>query len=815
MRNKLIGLVCVFICATLICCANAIAEGKKTLEDNLLENLFEDWYYVKDTVPDGMLYQNHIFIRIYGDDGLENPEKVEVKAISGDQFLADAVKFAVVDKNDMYFKETHWYNGDDLLGVHINADIPEMHDSNLGAVYFYIDNDVLVKPGEAELEISIETATRQWTGIYYLKVIDYNEYPLFSVMQTEMTLDAEPGNVFSYDEINSSFADFHGDEIWDQINYNEKYIKEITESKGYIWPITYDYDTNVYKVYDLETEKRIDGITVEGNRNFYNLYLTINEYGKYNLEYRTPDFGNVKLIAPITINAAGIYITGEGKAQPGGQIQFSVTGYTEGKTFVWSVDGEHAQIDKDSGLLTIDADAEMGSKWKVTVTSKTGESVSKSIAYERLLESETIKLFDYPLNGILIPEISNWTVSNLFDSGYVYALRNSSNSAWCVARMAAIGDSQYTALCKDADEAKKILEGINLGDDLQNIESKWVEKNGYPVLMATYELNNRSTGFLAYVRNSLMVGLTIWSEDKQVTMQDVEALADYLQYDESQAYFKTTDVELTVSSKGDPVAVTAGKNVQFTSAFANPDAVNKKNANDAVIWSVGNADTGESVEGVTIDAKGQLKVDKNLAAPVNLQVKVASELFNTSATYNISAMPIVSKVILDPAELFFYVGTEDPQTVKASLEPATVPPIGLTWTPAKKDIVEITPVEDGTVSIKPLKAGKTDIAVKEPGGRNAKLTVNVVAPVESVELKANGTAKAGGKVKIAATLAPKNVGNKTVQWSVDVGEDIAKIDEKGQLTISKEAPSGTKITVTCTAIGAPTPVVETMEIEVP
>ena len=87
-----------------------------------------------------------------------------------------------------------------------------------------------------------------------------------------------------------------------------------------------------------------------------------------------------------------------------------------------------------------------------------------------------------------------------------------------------------------------------------------------------------------------------------------------------------------------------------------------------------------------------------------------------------------------------------------NVQPATVPPVGLTWTPAKKDIVEIAPVEDGVVSIKPLKAGKTDIAVKEPGGKNAKLTVNVVAPVESVELKVNGKPKAGGKVNIAAAL---------------------------------------------------------------
>ena len=150
-----------------------------------------------------------------------------------------------------------------------------------------------------------------------------------------------------------------------------------------------------------------------------------------------------------------------------------------------------------------------------------------------------------------------------------------------------------------------------------------------------------------------------------------------------------------------------------------------------------------------------------------------------------------------------------------NVQPVTVPPVGLIWTPAKKDIVEITPVEDGVVSIKPLKAGKTDIAVKEPGGKNAKLTVNVVAPVESVELKVNGKPKAGGKVTVAATLAPKNVGNKAVQWSLDVGEDIATINEKGQVTIGKEVASGTKITVTCTALGAPGPVVDALVFEIP
>ena len=273
---------------------------------------------------------------------------------------------------------------------------------------------------------------------------------------------------------------------------------------------------------------------------------------------------------------------------------------------------------------------------------------------------------------------------------------------------------------------------------------------------------------------------------------------------------------LSVSTKDGAASISAGKKLQMIAAFDNPDLINRNNKNDEVIWSAVNTETGETVPAAAIDAKGQLTIDKNLNETVQLIVTGESALYGTKATAVITAVPVVKKVIADPAELFFYVGTEEVQTVKASTEPSMVFPAGfLTWTPAKKDIVEITESEDGVVSIKPLKAGKTDITVKEPGRKNAKVKVNVVDPVESVELAVKGNAKAGGKVNITAALAPKTAGNKTVEYSLDVGEDIATINEKGQLSISKDAPSGTKITVTCTALGAPAPVTAFVVIEVP
>ena len=63
-------------------------------------------------------------------------------------------------------------------------------------------------------------------------------------------------------------------------------------------------------------------------------------------------------------------------------------------------------------------------------------------------------------------------------------------------------------------------------------------------------------------------------------------------------------------------------------------------------------------------------------------------------------------------------------------------------------------------------------------------------------------------------LEPKKVGNKKVQWSIDADESIATIKPNGQLKIAKGTPSGTVITLTCTAEGAATPLVETKTVTV-
>ena len=197
-----------------------------------------------------------------------------------------------------------------------------------------------------------------------------------------------------------------------------------------------------------------------------------------------------------------------------------------------------------------------------------------------------------------------------------------------------------------------------------------------------------------------------------------------------------------------------------------------------------------------------------------MEVRVSSPIFHTSAAYAVTVIPAAAKVSANPAEVFFYTDTNAQETVQAVLEPDTVPPVGITWKLKKEGIVELTPGENGTAVLKPLAAGKTAVTVSEPGGKNATVNVTVTDAVTAVELTAKGKSTPGGAVTVAAVLQPKTAGNKQLKWSLDVGEDIATVNEKGQVKISRTAPAGTVFHVTCTALGAPEPVSATVEITV-
>ena len=354
-----------------------------------------------------------------------------------------------------------------------------------------------------------------------------------------------------------------------------------------------------------------------------------------------------------------------------------------------------------------------------------------------------------------------------------------------------------------------------------------MSEDGHPAHIHIFETENEdgepyTVGFLYYARNNRILRARLFSEPRngasgqdlpQVTREDMIRVFGGIGYDPAGAPITVADAAITLATKEGADTVTAGKKLTFTAAFANPEKVNKQNRNNAIEWSVSDV-SGEALPaGVTINKTGVLSTGRTDEV-LHLEVTASSPVFHVSATFPVTVIPVVKKVSVEPAELNFYAGTDTQQEVKAVLSPDTVPPQGITWKPSKKDIVEIVPDdENGTAVFRPLAAGKISVAVREPGGKNARLTVNVMEPVQGVELAVKGRPKPGSTVTVTYTITPKKAGNKNVEWSLDVGEDIATIS-KGRLKISKEAPVGTVITVTCTALGAPEPVVSGIQVEI-
>ena len=816
MTGRIKKCICVLMCAALLlgCLGTASADSKKKAADPDVD-LFESWYYVTDTIPEGMAsgYRRNyswLYDRNYNND--ERVVSLEVAFVSGDEALREAVK----------------------------ADSAEYSDGT--TYYLTVDNDALKAPGTAVFRVTIESENLRWDNKYTLTVIDYNEYPIAEVTKTDLAIDAAIGDRFTEEEILSQVAVLHMDEIAKAIRFKNPKIKNWNQHFTGL-DVSTDYsdtDENPEKTMeDREYTRTAVRFVYDSDPKTNESIETavIKKYGRHPLRLDVRA-GNIDLRIPFTVTAPGIAVETADKAVPGGKLQFKAVGTTDGMSFTWSSEGEGAAIDEKTGLMTIDAKAPMGSAFTVKATGDNGQEASAEV----VLNDGAFADVEYPTvrsqDGFGVPLPDGW-YNNSFDlyygNGYVLQAEDYSSAAYRTmdGKVYLTGTKENSEILEeDPETARAYLETdctIIENNDIKDIETEYIDLDGHPAILQTFTYYDEGAfyghiGFISYPRNTRLLQIRAYSkpgsgqgpEDiPRVSIQDLKNFAHCIQYNPDEAPFTAADAELKVTAKDSPEAVTAGKGVQFTAAFANPDRVNQKNKNNTVEWSAVNADTGEAAEGITISNKGQLKVDRGLEAPVKIEVRAASVKYGNIAAYSLTAIPAAQKVEADPAELFFYVGTEAPQTVKAILTPDTVPLIGITWTPSKKDIVEITDTGDGTVSIKPLKAGKITVAVKEPGGKNARLNVSVVDPVETVELTVSGKAKPGGTVAVKAALAPKTAGNKNLEWSLDVGEDIATITEKGQVKISKEAPSGTKITVTCKALGAPEPITATAEIEIP
>ena len=778
------------------------------------------WFYLPSTVPEELLNgrQSPEGIDMYqtsysGEYGYnEYADSITVEFVSGDEALRDAIQIAET--------EVPVYEKDQYTGT------------KKGPGY-YVDFDRITEPGRAVFHFTCESEHLKYEKDVTLRILSWEEYPLVTRKGAEnAVITLGKGDQVSPDRINGALIDVHADEIANAIRQEGEELHAGVS----IYPEFYDKETGEYVqcgYYAVgATNNEESGAPIDRLFSPWqgDLGYVFKEYGVYDVRAGV-SMGNIRTEATATVAVLPYRVSCPGAIAPGAAAQVSVTDEEpdSGRTFTLEASGEGITLDQEAGTLTADENAENGTRFTVTATPSDGgyPVVMSGVIADGALGGEKFKLVQ-AYEGFTLPLLSD--EDGKYQSGQTHSNRYLSipaddNAAYKLQQDAVLYE-QEEFLDREED-ARRALEGMSMeGIDITEDVTEAV--NGRPARIVLGKIHPSDgpeyyIGVLAMAVNRYILQFTAYSYTGNggapenlppVTKNDMLLIAEQVQFDPAQASITSEDGAITVAAKNGEQTLSGGKRIQFTAAFANPDRVNKKAKNDTVEWSVEDAETGEAPESIKIDKNGNLSADAKLAEVKKVLVKASSPIFHTETAAEVTVIPQVKKLTTDPAELFFYVGTDTAQTVRAVLEPDTVPPIGITWTPAKQDVLEITAGEDGTASIRALAAGKFNVAVKEPGGKNCQLKVSVVEPVTAVTLSVKGKSKPGQTVTIAAALEPKNPGNKALEWTTDADESVATINAKGQLKIAKEAQPGTEITVTCRALGAPEPIEEKITVTV-
>ncbi|MBR2661014.1 MAG: hypothetical protein IKE15_06380 [Clostridia bacterium] len=777
---------------------------------------FEKPLYAMSTLPDGLVTFNafdYVFLCPPGKrSDIQVPDAGELTFLSGDESLKDALCFSLADRVSLGTRSAE-----------------------------------TARPGEAMFRLRLQAGKLYYEAEVVFRMLSWNEYPLFEFRNPDRSGTAEkgegpeltdsfgnvaefyrsPGNnthLYTKAQIAALLISDHSAEVMGRLLTDEQ-IQAADEYKSgeSLYEISADRDDsgtdyypqeNLWHGVNINTDEECFQFREEGEYRF-SLYAQVsNVYGSRQFTVRVLPY---KLTGPSTLmpGESGIFAVRDNKPETG-------------RTFTLSAEGEGITFDPETGTLTAAENTPEGTEYTVrAVPSDGGASVAVTGKVTTgLITGETFRT-DRMTEGFSVPvpaDEGKYTVNRQDDMYLFVESRDDSLPAYLF-----IDYRIYNPLdefAEDEETAKKMYSNSH-HDSYEEYQDEIIRLGEHiaegQTLKASSGSGDFSYGELLYARNNRILQIRVFSEPQngtswedlpKVTMGDLRKLAEMIEYDPAQASITAADGAITLAAKEGTDVLTAGKKLTMQAVFASPDKVSKKAKNDTVVWSVADPETGKEPEGVTINDKGVLNAGKQVATVLKVEVKASSPIFHTSAVFPVTIIPAAKSIVPEPSEIFFYTGTDSDVTVKAKIDPDTVPPIGITWTPAKKGIVEIEPdTENGTAVIRPLAAGKTTIQVKEPGGKNGKLAVSVTAPVESIELAVSGKAVPGGTVTVKETLSPKQAGNKYVEWSLDVGEDVATVS-KGRVKIAKTVPAGTVITVTCTALGAPEPVVSTIRIEV-
>ena len=196
----------------------------------------------------------------------------------------------------------------------------------------------------------------------------------------------------------------------------------------------------------------------------------------------------------------------------------------------------------------------------------------------------------------------------------------------------------------------------------------------------------------------------------------------------------------------------------------------------------------------TVNSSGKVKGVSEGTAKITVTTKDGNKTATCKVTVK-AAEKKVTKIELSGSKA---IEQGDTVTLKTTITPSNATNKKVTWTSSNAKIATVN--NNGTV--KGVSAGTATITATAQDGSKVKGTIKVTVKeiaVTKISLnKSSVSLEAGGTVTLKATVFPSNAGNQKVTWS---GGTKNITVNNGKVTVSKNAKTGDKATITATSEG--------------
>lgn len=768
MKKKIFLCIAVFL-MTIALCLTAAADDEKSGIEEALDRMLNNTYFALDTI-ETVNTDDYYISPITGDP-------LEIIYIDGERATSGSVTFV---SGDEWMKE---------LVVWLDNAFPGEHGIGLAAHDF-------TKPGEAVFHIQAASKNHTFEKDYTLKIIPFPENAF--VLKEGKELRITPGKTYTERELISMVADMapemdgaviryynihgnasNGDEVWLGAQETGNYF--LYEQNEVTGTMSFEMANTQYAVFDVKMGPEP-----------YSLMGPTTVYQGTDIQYEVKaTTADEKVPGDFVITAEGADIDAEGRvtlkedAKPGDEFTVTAVSAEAGKTFTLTATITENPLTQTEWTETEAAGVTFP---LVDVTERNTEGPYDRELWDGLEENKEGRL-----NG-RFGKTNLWMSSNYS----VQSLRDYTGSFNDLVRNTKDVERQWT------EERYSTIKRIYLNGCPVSYAIKtetMPDGNQTQFLTINGQIGRKMINLTYYLNGNVKDGMPPYDD------AFIQEVFSRLKIDGEPVEIMTDEPKPALMQAEGITETSAGANVQYTAG--EPDAMFGQ-----VEWSVTDAE-GQPTKAATIDKNGLVKTNKGLKEAAKVTVQAKYEYCSEPAGLELTIYPAMKKITVESTDTMLYMDGGHTVNLKAKADPEDAKLLGLSWVMNKEGFAELKDNGDGTATLTPVSPGALNVTVTEAGGKKgtAKITVTDKA-VTAVEIVMKGTASPGKTVSLTAKLTPDKPAKKDVTWSINVDENIAVINTKGQLKIAKDAPAGTVIKVTCTATGAAQPVAATMDVTV-